>query len=233
MSASVRQDPTTLRRLYGRQQGPKLRGRQAQLIEELLPKLQVQATGALAPADVFGKAISALWLEIGFGKGEHMIAHAKAHPSLGYIGCEPYANGMASALGQIEDEGLTNIRLHRGDALDVIERLPAQSLDRVFLLHPDPWPKYRHAKRRFVNPGPIALLADRMKPGALLRIGTDDVTYVRWTLQQMAAQSAFDWLAEGPNDWQVRPDDWPQTRYEAWAKSIGKEVWYLQYQRRE
>ena len=118
-----------------------------------------------------------------------------------------------------------------GDALDVLDRLPPASLSRAFLLHPDPWPKLRHARRRFVNPGPLDLLASRLQQGAELRIGTDHPVYVRWTLMQMARRADFVWQAGGPADWQQRPADWPQTRYEAKARRLGHEVWYLRYRR--
>ena len=222
-------DPTTTRRLYGRRQGHKLRLGQAALVEALLPRVAVPG-GALDAAAMFGDA-RPLWLEIGFGAGEHLAAQAAAHPDVGLIGCEPFLNGVAAALGHLRDAGLGNVRVHMGDALDVLDRLAPASLDRVFLLHPDPWPKARHAKRRLVNPGPLDLLASRLAPGALLRIGTDHPVYLRWTLMQMAARRDFEWLAAAPSDWQARPADWPPTRYEAKARAQGHEVWYLSYRR--
>lgn len=177
-------------------------------------------------------AMRPLWFEIGFGSGEHLAAQAAANPGVGLIGCEPFLNGVVGALGHIREHDLANVRLHMGDALDVLERLPDASLSRVFLLHPDPWPKARHAKRRFVNPGPLDLIAAKLAPGGELRIGTDHATYCRWTLMQMGNRADFDWLAASPADWQVRPADWPQTRYEAKARRLGHEVWYFRYQRR-
>ncbi len=222
-------DPTTLRRLYGRRQGHKLRAGQADLVETLLPRLAVP-TGPLDAHGLFGDA-RPLWLEIGFGAGEHLAAQAAANPDVGLIGAEPFLNGVVGALGHIRDAGLSNVRLHMGDALDVLERLPDASLARAFLLHPDPWPKARHAKRRFVNPGPLDLLAAKLAPGAEFRIGTDHPVYCRWTLLQMARRRDFDWLAAAPADWQQRPADWPPTRYEAKARRLGHEVWYLRYRR--
>ena len=228
-------DPTTTRRLYGRRQGHALRAGQAELVERLLPRIAVPP-GALSAATLFGDA-RALWLEIGFGSGEHLAAQAQAHPETGLIGAEPFLNGIVGALAQIEARALPNIRLHMGDALDVLDRLPDASLSRAFLLHPDPWPKARHAKRRFVNPGPLNLLAAKLMPGAELRIGTDHPVYVRWTLMQMAAHADFAWAAATPADWQTRPADWPQTRYEAKARRLGQarrlghEVWYFRYRR--
>ncbi|MBC7520473.1 MAG: tRNA (guanosine(46)-N7)-methyltransferase TrmB [Sandarakinorhabdus sp.] len=223
-------DPATMRQLYGRRTGHKLRAGQAALVEELLPQLVIPAAGPLTSQDLFGDD-RPLWLEIGFGRGEHMAAQADAHRDVGIIGAEPFLDGVVGALLEVQDRGLTNIRLHNGDALDVIDRLPDASLDRVFLLHPDPWPKFRHSKRRFVNPGPLDMVARVLKPGGELRIGTDHPIYCRWALMQMAARRDFEWLASAPVDWQVRPDDWPQTRYEAKARRLGHEVWYFRYRR--
>ena len=223
-------DPATTRRLYGRRQGHALRAGQAALVETLLPRVAVPAQGLLDACTLFGDD-RPLWLEIGFGAGEHLAAQAKAHPQAGLIGCEPFLNGVVGALNHIRDAGLGNVRLHMGDALDVLDRLPRASLDRAFLLHPDPWPKLRHAKRRFVNPGPLDALASRLKPGAELRIGTDHPVYLRWTLMQMAARRDFEWLVSSSADWQRRPADWPPTRYETKARGKGHEVWYLCYRR--
>lgn len=219
-----------MRRLYGRRTGHKLRTGQAALVETLLPQLAVPPAGPLTPRALFGDN-RPLWLEIGFGRGEHMAAQAAAHPDIGIIGAEPFLDGVVGALLEIRDRGLTNIRLHNGDALDIIDRLPDASLDRVFLLHPDPWPKFRHAKRRFVNPGPLAMLARVLKPGGEFRLGTDHPVYCRWAMMQMARTPQFEWLATCPADWQHRPDDWPQTRYEAKARAQGHEVWYFRYRR--
>ena len=203
---------------------------QAALVEDLLPRVAVPATGPLDAPALFGDT-RPLWLEIGFGAGEHLAAQATVNPNVGLIGCEPFVNGVVGALGHIRDGDLGNVRLYMGDALDVLDRLARASLERAFLLHPDPWPKARHAKRRFVNPGPLDLLASRLVPGAELRIGTDHPIYLRWTLMQMAARRDFEWLASGPADWQLRPADWPPTRYEAKARRLGHEVWYLRYRR--
>ena len=223
-------DPTTTRRLYGRRQGHALRHGQAGLVERLLPRVSVSAIGSLDASTLFGDA-RPLWLEIGFGSGEHLAAQAAANPHVGLIGAEPFLNGVVGALAHIEAGRLANVRLHMGDALDVLERLPDASLARAFLLHPDPWPKARHAKRRFVNPGPLDMLSAKLMPGAELRIGTDHPVYVRWALMQMAARADFAWQATTPADWQMRPADWPQTRYEAKARRLGHEVWYFRYVR--
>jgi len=221
-------DPTTIRRLYGRRTGHKLRVGQAAMLEADLPALSIAPDADLA-ALFPGQP---LWLEIGFGRGEHMVAQAAAHPDIGIIGAEPFLDGVVGALVNIREAAITNIRLHHGDALDLLDRLPPASLSRAFLLHPDPWPKARHAKRRFVNPGPLALLARALKPGAELRIGTDHPIYCHWTLQQLQNHPDFTWLAETPADWNHRPEDWPPTRYEQKALKEGREVWYFRFQRR-
>jgi tRNA (guanine-N7-)-methyltransferase len=221
-------DPTTIRRLYGRRQGHKLREGQAALVERLLPPLSVPETGALDAFTLFG-AVRPLQVEIGFGKGEHLAGQAALRPDHGLIGCEPFLDGVVGALMKIDETGLTNIRLHMGDALDVLERLPDASLERVYLLHPDPWPKARHAKRRFMNDGPIDLIAAKLKPGGEFRFGTDHPVYCRWAMMIMGRRTDLHWQAKSPQDFLVRPDDWPETRYEAKARRDGREVWYFRY----
>jgi tRNA (guanine-N7-)-methyltransferase len=222
-------DPTTIRRLYGRRQGHALRLGQQALVDSLLPRVSVPE-GALDARALFGDD-RPLWLEIGFGAGEHLAAQAAANPEVGLVGCEPFLNGVVGALGHIEREGLANVRLHMGDALEVLEQLPDASLDRAFLLHPDPWPKARHAKRRFMNPGPLAMIAAKLKSGGEFRFGTDHPVYCRWAMMQMGRRRDFEWLVERPADWQGRPADWPETRYEAKARRLGNEVWYFRYRR--
>ena len=227
-------DPTTIRRLYGRRQGHALRAGQAALVEELLPRLSVPEHGPLDARTLFGDAPGKerpLHVEIGFGAGEHLAAQAAAAPDTGFIGCEPFLNGVVGALGHVRDGDLTNVRLHMGDALSVIERLPDASLERVYLLHPDPWPKARHAKRRMMNHGPLDLIAAKLKPGAEFRLGTDDPTYCRWSMMVMDRRRDFVWQARTPQDFLTRPDDWPETRYERKARRQGHEVWYFRYRR--
>jgi len=223
-------DPATIRRLYGRRQGHKLRQGQASLVEDMLPRVSVPDTGPLDAATLFGDP-RPLELEIGFGAGEHLAARAAARPGTGFIGCEPFLNGVVGALGHVRDGGLRNVRLHMGDALDVVERLPDASLARVYLLHPDPWPKARHAKRRMVNHGPLDAIAAKLMPGAEFRLGTDDPTYCRWAMTVMNQRADFRWTAETPADFLTRPDDWPETRYERKARRQGHEVWYFRYVR--
>lgn len=223
-------DPSTIRRLYGRAKGHKLRTGQQALVDEALPRVAVPTEGPIDAMRLFGDD-RPLEVEIGFGAGEHLAGQAAMRPDHGFIGCEPFLNGVVGALGHIRDDGLTNVRLHMGDALDVIERLPDASLDRLYLLHPDPWRKARHAKRRMVNHGPLDLIAAKLKPGAEFRLGTDDPTYCRWSMMVMNQRRDFAWQARAAKDFLTRPDDWPETRYERKARRQGHEVWYFRYLR--
>lgn len=235
MSAFKAGDPTTLNRLYGRSSGHKLRHGQQELVDRLLPALSVPDGGEVTAASLFGDAGGRqrpLHLEIGFGSGEHLAMRADMLPDHGFIGCEPFLNGVAAALGHIRDRHLANVRLWRGDALEVLRRLPVGALSFVYLLHPDPWPKARHAKRRMVNDGPMDLIASRMKPGAELRIATDHPVYLGWTLMVMQRHShQFDWLASKPAHFLERPSGWPETRYESKARREGRRAYYLRYRR--
>ncbi len=223
-------DPTTLRRLYGRSKGRPLRPGQAALLKELLPAVAVPEEGPLDSRALFGDE-RPLHLEIGFGAGEHLAYRADLLPDHGFIGAEPFLNGVVGALQHVRDRRLANVRLHMGDALDVLERVPDGALTMVYLLHPDPWPKARHAKRRMVNPGPLDVIAAKLKPGGEFRLGTDDPTYCRWAMMVMSQRRDFDWLAERAEDFLARPGGWPETRYEAKARREGREVWYFRYRR--
>lgn len=224
-------DPTTIRQLYGRRQGHALRDGQVELVEKLLPQISVPTEGPVASPVLFGDN-RPLHFEIGFGAGEHMAARADMLPDHGFIGCEPYLNGVVGALQHIREGVLPNIRLHMGNALDVLERIPDGTLSFVYLLHPDPWPKSRHAKRRFMNHGPVDLIASKLKPGGEFRFGTDHPVYLEWAMMIMNQRNEFNWLCDGPQKWKVRPSGWPETRYEAKARRQGHEVWYFRYQRK-
>jgi tRNA (guanine-N7-)-methyltransferase len=227
-------DPTTIRRLYGRRSGHKLRAGQAELLEQLLPAIAVPEQGPVTAERLFGEAEGRgrpLHFEIGFGSGEHLAYRADLLPDHGFIGAEPFLNGVVGALGHVRDQRLANVRLYMGDALEVLERVPDGALTMVYLLHPDPWPKARHAKRRMVNPGPLDLVARKLKPGGEFRLGTDDPTYCRWSMMVMNGRRDFDWLAESAQDFLTRPSGWPETRYEAKARRNGHEVWYFRYRR--
>ncbi len=221
------------RRFYGRRTGRRLRPGRQQLIDSVLPRLEIvlpEDGRALDPADLFDVAPKSLWFEIGFGGGEHLVWQAERHPDIGFIGCEPFVNGMSTLLAGVQDKGLTNIRVWSDDARLVLDRWPAASLDRVFMLFADPWPKNRHAGRRFVQTETVALLADRMADGAELRIASDDPGLVDWSLWHVRADPAFEWLARGPEDWRHRPEDWPATRYE--EKQLHGAPVFLRFRRR-
>jgi tRNA (guanine-N7-)-methyltransferase len=236
MTAHKPGDPLTLNRLYGRSKGKKLRAGQAELLDRLLPQIAVPDEGPVTAQALFGEDCP-LHFEIGFGGGEHMAARADMLPNHGFIGCEPFVNGVAQALSHIDDWNgmgpLANVRLHMGDALEVLARIPDGALSFVYLLHPDPWPKARHAKRRMMNDGPVDLIAAKLKPGGEFRFGTDHAIYLRHALMVMQRHRAqFTWLCESPHDFQRRPGGWPETRYEAKARSVYQhEVWYFRYQK--
>ena len=223
---------TRERTLYGRRRGKKLRAGQEALLDTLLPRLQVALPAEpqkLDLAALFGDARE-VWLEVGFGAGEHLVWQAEQHPEIGLLGCEPYINGVAKCLAQIERAGVGNVRLFTDDARLLMNALPEQSLGRVFVLFPDPWPKTRHHKRRFVQRATLDVLARLMKQGAELRLATDDPSYLPWMVEHACRHSAFDWLAERPGDWRTRPADWPATRYE--TKRIAGTPIFLRLRRR-
>ena len=232
MTAHKPGDPTTLNRLYGRSQGRPLRKAQQDLVEGLLPQIAVPEEGPITAERLFGQP-RPLHFEIGFGGGEHLAARADLLPDHGFIGCEPFLNGVVGALTHVRDERLTNVRLHMGDALQVLPRVPDGALSFLYLLHPDPWPKARHAKRRMMNDGPLALIAAKLKPGGEFRFSTDHPVYLRHALMVMRRHTdTFEWLVTGPESWQQRPGGWAETRYEAKARRQGHEVWYFRYRRK-
>ncbi len=203
------------RKLYGRRKGPKLSPRQVGLRGTLLGKLAWQV--GPEPLGQFPNSVQEVWLEVGFGAGEHLVWQATHHPHVGMIGAEPYEMGVAKLLTKLEETPLNTVRIHEGDGRDIIEALPDSSLGRFFLLFPDPWPKTRHHKRRFLQMEMLDQLARVLKPGAELRFATDDKSYLPYALERLMAHPVFEWLAEGPSDWKSRPADWPPTRYETKA----------------
>lgn len=226
------------RNFYGRRHGKALRKGQKELLETRLAELAPKGVGwdenpgrrPIDPGALFPGA-DEIWLEIGFGGGEHMIAMAGAHPGVGIIGCEAYINGVAMLLSGIERAGVRNLAIHAGDARDMMDVLPDGSVSRVFLLYPDPWPKKRHHKRRFVNPENLDQLARIMAPGAVLRIATDIGDYARHVLEAIGGDPRFAWLAARPADWREPWEGWPGTRYEAKAIREGRRRHYLSFRR--
>ncbi len=229
MTETDRSQPDRQRgKLYGRRKGPKLSAHQAELRRTLLDKLALDLTKpALAQ---FPNNVRELWLEVGFGAGEHLFQLAGENPDVGLIGAEPYEMGVAKLLTKLAANPLNNVRIYEGDGRDIIAALPDTSLSRFFLLFPDPWPKTRHHKRRFLQMDMLDELARVLKPGAELRFATDDKSYLPYALERLMAHPAFEWKAQGPTDWKARPENWPATRYE--AKAIKGPPSYLGFVRK-
>jgi len=209
----IGQKPFGPLRSYGRTKSRSIKPRQAGLMESLLPQIAVDMTDPLqgwtGPA----------WLEIGFGGGEHMAAQAARHPETRILGAEPFVNGVASAVRHVDEQGVGNVRIHLGDARDLVAALPDASLERVYVLFPDPWPKARHHKRRIIQPELLVELARTLKPGGRLRFATDWAAYADWTLERVLRSGLFDWPAERAVDWRIPPADHVTTRYE--EKKLG------------
>ena len=220
------------RAFFGRRKGHALRSRQAGLLETLLPRLALDlGAPAPSPRSLFPNPVDEVRLEIGFGGGEHLVAEARAHPRTGFIGVEPFVNGMAKALAAIAEGNLTNIRLHHGDATEVLAWLPPASLARVDLIYPDPWPKRRHWKRRFVQDQSVAAIARTLRPAGEFRFATDIPDYAAWTLKHLMRSPDFAWTAERAEHWQQAWPGFSGTRYEAKAKRESRVPCYLIFQR--
>src|ERR1700746_1884719 len=218
---------------FGRRKGHKLRAHQADLIEHLLPHLALNIAGPppADPASLFDPPVGARRLEIGFGGGEHLAAEASEFPDVGFIGCEPYVNGMAKILTQIEDHNIQNIRLLAGDAADLLAWLPPRSLSRIDLIHPDPWPKRRHWKRRFLQDATIAAMARVVKSGGEFRFVSDIDDYAAWTLSHLLRSRDFEWIASCADDWRVPWQGFTKTRYGQKAEREGRKATYLRFRR--
>ncbi len=216
-------------RSFGRRRGRKLSPRQQHLMDTLLPCVAVGPERA----DVLAALVQQgeMWIEVGFGGGEHLVYQARANPQVTLIGCEPFEEGLAKVLTAIEEQGLENIRLYGDDARELLRIMPEGSVRRAFVLFPDPWPKKKHQKRRLVSGPLFDLLARVVVQGGELRIATDIADYARTILMAVQRQSAFEWLAAGGGDWSVRPHDWPETRYEQKARREGRPCCYLRLRR--
>ena len=220
-------------KLYGRRKGKKLRAHHSALVSELLPRLAIDiASGPIDPDALFARRCAALELEIGFGDGARLSARAAQNPDTCFIGCEPFVNGVAKALASIEHLGLTNVRLFAGDVREFFAVTPDGAFDLVEILYPDPWPKRRQRKRRLIADDFLAVLAQKMKPGALLRFATDDDDYCGWTLARLLRAPDFEWPAERPSDWLTPWHGWVSTRYEMKARAEGRSSSYLTILRR-
>jgi tRNA (guanine-N7-)-methyltransferase len=199
-----------------------------------LPRLSLElpASGKLDPRVLFADPADAVWLEIGFGAGEHLASQAAANPRIGVIGCEVFENGVVKLLAELQRRALGNVRLFVDDARLLLAALTEASLARAFILFPDPWPKLRHHKRRIVSTATLDALAYAMSDGAELRLATDDMDYLCWMLERATIHPAFEWLARRPGDWRERPVDWPPTRYEQKALAAGRRPAFLRVRRR-
>lgn len=206
---------------YGRRKGKTLRRHHSELMDQVLPRLR------LAPGDPLAGLGPRRWLEIGFGGGEHLAHQAALHPEVSFIGAEPFVNGVAKLLALVEEGGLTNVRIHDHDARPLLEALPAASFERIYLLYPDPWPKSRHNKRRFVGPDTLAHVHRVLQPRGLFLFASDIADYVAWTRAHAAAHGGF--AEEG--DPLAPYDDWIETRYESKARREGRGSAYLRFRR--
>lgn len=218
-------------RSYGRRRGRRLSTRQQTLLDEALPRLALNLADR-APHSLqglFSVPVREVWLEIGFGGAEHLVRQARHNPHVGLIGCEVYLDGVVKAIAAIEEQGIVNVRVAVEDARDLLRWIPGLSLQRAFILFPDPWPKKRHLKRRLVNHALLDLLARAMAPGGELRIATDNGDYASAILLALASRPGWAWQAGGPQDWRRRSADWPETRYEQKAGAEGCRCYYLRF----
>jgi len=221
-------------KLYGRRKGRPLRKERTEVMETLLPRLSISLSSgeSLDPVAVFDAPVRDVWLEVGFGGGHHLVEQARMNPEIGVIGCEPFVNGVAGTLKLIREVGVENIRVHADDARPLLDALPDASIGRAFVLFADPWPKRRHWERRFIGPNNLPRLARVLKDGAELRLASDDMGLLRWTLDQTLRSPDFEWTARRADDWRKRPDDWPPTRYEEKAIEAGRVPVFLRFVRK-
>ncbi len=233
-----REDGAPWRNFYGRRRGKTLRDTQERDLDELLPHLAPPGVAwadnpERTPVDFKSmvEGARAAWLEIGFGGGEHLVAMAKANPDIAMIGCEPFINGVAMCLGGLKRADVDTARIHAGDARELFDVAQDNAFERIFVNYPDPWPKSRHHKRRFVSPANVAHLSRVCAPGGRLHIATDIPDYVRHSLEALSGFPEFRWTAERPSDWREPWADWPSTRYEQKALREGRTPHYLTFVR--
>ncbi|HEX2526257.1 MAG TPA: tRNA (guanosine(46)-N7)-methyltransferase TrmB [Geminicoccus sp.] len=219
------------RQIWGRRQGPGLKPARRKLLEERLPALRVVLPehGMLDPSAQFAEPLRGFRLEIGFGGGEHLAAQATAHPELGFLGVEPFMDGVGKLVAQIDESGLRNVRVLPDDARLLLRVLPDSCLQRIDVLFPDPWPKARHQKRRIVNRETVVQMARVLAPGGELRLATDIVDYARWMLEATLAEPRLVWQAERADEWRLAPADHVRTRYQAKAEREGRPAVFLRF----
>jgi tRNA (guanine-N7-)-methyltransferase len=222
-------------KFYGRRKGKKLRTRQQEAFDTLLPAMRIavsEADAATNPENFFSKPVQQVWLEIGFGMGEHLVWHAAQNPDIGMIGCEPFLNGIASLCLQAQEQSLDNIRLWPEDARLFMRKLKPASIDRCFIINSDPWPKTRHHKRRFIQTETLDELARLLKPGAELRMATDHAGLAGWLVEKTYFHPAFEWTAKSAADWRTRPDDLPETKFQNKGLKAGRPTVFLNFRRK-
>lgn len=220
------------RRVYGRMQTRTPKGERLAALQDLLPELEIPAAETVDPEALYPKPCAQLWLEIGFGNGEHLAALMERHPERAYIGAEPFVNGMAAFLRSIRDRPHHNIRVWPEDAITLAQMLPDRCVDGIYILNPDPWPKKRHHKRRIVNRENLNVLARILKPGGTLIMSTDVNDLADWMVTQTFIHPCFEWTAEKAGDWRTPPPDWIKTRYEAKGEKKGSRQTYLLFKRK-
>ena len=225
------------RAFFGRRKGKRLRGLQERRLAELLPRLRIDLPPGAGPIDPpvlftgLDETPKKIWMEIGFGGGEHLAAQAAAHPEIGFIGAEPFVNGVAKLLAAVDARDLRNVRIRDADVTDLLARLPDASLERVYLLYPDPWPKRRQRKRRFVSDASLSEIGRVLRDGGLFRFASDIDDYAGWVLARAARCPVLAWTARDARDWTLPFPDWPGTRYEAKALAAGRRPTYLEFAR--
>lgn len=222
-------------RVYGRRKGRPLHKRKTELLNTLLPALELPTPKPgerIEPKSLFATPVEDVWLEVGFGSGHHLAWQALHNPQVGVIGAEPFINGVAGLLALVDEDKLENVRILADDARPLIDALPDSSIGRAFVLFADPWPKTRHHGRRFIGPENLARLSRVLRDGAELRIASDDMGLLRWMLEHTLKHPDFEWTARGPSDWRGRPTDWPPTRYEEKAIEAGRKPVFLRFVRK-
>lgn len=227
-------DPAKLR-VYGRRKGKPLKAARQAALTNVLPRCRIDLPAAgeiINPKTLFAKPVRAVWFEVGFGAGEHLAAHAARNPDIGIIGSEVFLNGVAGLARRVGEENLSNVRIFDDDARKILSVLPDAAISRLFVMFPDPWPKVRHAKRRFISPDNLDLISRVLADGAELRVASDDAGYVRWSLMQLTRHPAFRWRVEGPDDWRKPPADSVTTRYQQKAVNQGRKPVFLVFERR-